>query len=420
MQARFTLPIGIFTVFNLSLLFLSSHDVSLNADATQYYQNALAMLDSAEYKHLSRQPMFSGFLSLIFGLFGRDNIPAAVISQNILVILTSFLAYKIAKMIYPKIKYYAFILTLFSPCLIFHSHILITETFYAFVFSLTFYCLLKYILLQKTGHLIIIGMATGVLALTRPEAKLFLIFLPILILILNFVFYKKLNIIAPILLFSLAYSFTMPWQFYVKQATGKFNTSSNIKQNAHLGWNVAILENHYRASNDPRAIYFELIEEAKTQTKYPSANKYLIAKLFSYPLKTYITTYAKALVITFTGSGAQYFRMLLNKKPDIPDNVQYTSNKITPKLNFSLTLVIFNFILRIIGLYGLYKLLVNNRKFTVISMLPVLFIAIIILFNGQSRFRLPIEPILMIWSASGIYFLTEKLKDKSWIMERKV
>lgn len=429
--------IGLYVLIQLTLLCLSNWEVHLFSDANGYYSNALSFISSQPYAVIERQPFFPLFLSLGLWIAGETGTWLCVIQQMILLFATAFLGSKISQFWIPKWRNGVFILILLNPIAILHAHILITETFYAFLFTLGFWLLLKGTYEKRPLFLYGFGSCLGLMSLVRPEAQFILYLTPVIVLFTHWCIhsFKKVSlsiVLSACLALGIGYAMTLPWQLYLSNQ-GKEGISSGQKKLDHLSWSVTILENIKQRGNDLHDLYQNQIlpesEKAlRAQPNYTTMteaekrsflNLYYIKRLFSYPLKTIVKGFAQSWSVIFIGTGTQYLMLLLDLKESFPQDFQHQANMIGKildhikqyPLNFLLSFVLISISLvcRILGILGVFYLLQQKKYKQILLMAsPVLLISLLFLFDGNSRVRLPLEPILMIWAAYGVIYLRKK------------
>jgi hypothetical protein len=67
-------------------------------------------------------------------------------------------------------------------------------------------------------------------------------------------------------------------------------------------------------------------------------------------------------------------------------------------------------IVRFFGLVGLMGLIHHKQyKTLLLTIPPVLMLALLFIFDGHGRVRLPVEPLLMIWTVYGVAFFKSLL-----------
>lgn len=424
------------------LLYLGDKHLHLIGDATMYFENALNILENKPYTFFDRQPFYPLILSSILFIFGKNATNVCVVFQFLFHIITSLCAFKMAELLIPQWKKSVFILVLLNPCALFHTHVLITETVYAFLFTTGYYILLEGILRKNWKAIMASGLFIGALALTRPEAQYFLYLTPILIFYLYGIFHpfkgswKKLFFVS-FITFGIAYAVTLPWQFYLFQHTTRLGITSSQKQFDHLSFTVGILENLAFEKNDLLKTYDDLLHEGEKefeglpqssrmtlQEKRSFLNDYYFKKLCSYPPSIYLRAFLQSWALMYFASGSQIFMKLYTPGGSIPKDIQHKTHVFKGlsqgflEQPFSLTLtgLLFfeNVILKFLSLVGILALFLQRHfKWFFALIPPVLLVTFISLCDGQSRARLCLEPILMIWTVYGFMYLKNK-----WIKRR--
>ncbi|OYZ36548.1 MAG: hypothetical protein B7Y25_07125 [Alphaproteobacteria bacterium 16-39-46] len=410
----------------------------LGGDACMYYENALCFLENRPYTYSERQPFYPLTLSTILWIFGKKSIEMCVIFQFLVHIGVALCSFKIANLIIPKWKNSVFILVLLNPSALFHTEVLITETLYAFLFGLAYYWLLIGAYQKNWISTIGSGFLIGTLALTRPEAKFLLYLTPFLVFYLYMVFHLfkqswgKLLLIST-LTFGAGFLITVPWQLYLSHHTSHTGVTSSQKQFDHISLNVAILENLAQEGKGLLETYPKVLlkgEEAfhnlpesyrmSLPEKHAFLNRYYLKQFFTYPFPIYVRAFLQSWSMIYLANGSQILMELLFQDRSVPKDFQHKPNilknmlgalKENPVSFLTTSLLFFGTLcLRILNVFGLIALMVNKQyKWLFALCFPVLFVTIINLCDGQSRARLALEPILMIWAVYGFMYLKEIL-----------
>ncbi len=169
-----------------------------------------------------REPAYPFFLFFIFKIFGIGNLTAVKIFQAILLALIAFFVYLSFKL-YGREK--TGLITALAIAVIpaygHYANLLYSETFFAFLLSLSFYLTLR--LIKREENALFYGITGAVFALAALT-RLFIIFLPLLLgLGLLFVMRKNLrNIVVFYLTFLLLIG---SWVGYVHYKTGIFTVT---------------------------------------------------------------------------------------------------------------------------------------------------------------------------------------------------
>ena len=121
-------------------------------------------------------------------------------------------------------------------------------------------------------------------------------------------------------------------------------------------------------------------------------------------IRNYLGISGKSLNANFQNNSFKGFDSILNLITNM--NLPYF-------LIFTFT-TLFAFISRILGLFGVFYILKGKewRYYGVFLIEVITFLVASCLYLGQSRFRVPIEPILMLFSVLGIVFILSLLARK--------
>ena len=382
------------------------------------------------------------FISPGFYLFGEKATWAAVILQFLALVGTAFMAARAAYHFRPSTHRWVFILVLLNPVALIHSHILITETFYAFLVSTVLWSLIEGAYTKKPSLFLISGLFFGAMALVRPEAKFFLYLTP-LVLPLSYIIVNGIRSLSfklcfiTILACAAGYGATLPWQNFLAQQNKNSGGSTGQKQYDHISWSAAILENLKSGGSSVHGAYYshtlprgeEYLKSLphkqflKESEKKSALNWFYVKEILSYPPSLIGYALLKSWTIIYAAAGNQYLMKLLNLQNSIPQDVQHSPNIIERLKNhfmvFPLTVAfsIPNWIVtigfRLLGLLGLFALFrQKNYKCLALTIPPVVLITLIFLFDGHSRVRLPLEPIRLFWSVFGFQYFKDLLWKK--------
>ena len=120
-----------------------------------------------------RAPLYPGFLAAVYGLFGSSHVPVKI-AQSLLGAATAVLVYAIARAIRPQAALVAGVAaSLYLPLVASASEVM-TETLFTFLLVLALYLSISTRPTEEDGgpRLMTVGVAIGLAALTRPVALL--------------------------------------------------------------------------------------------------------------------------------------------------------------------------------------------------------------------------------------------------------
>jgi 4-amino-4-deoxy-L-arabinose transferase-like glycosyltransferase len=173
-------------VYRVALLILKRKE-EITSDALDYHSLALSLM-KWEYQvpgtklDQFRTPGYPFFISLIYRLFGTDQLPVFAV-QIIINLASIYLTYLIGCMMFGQLTgIIAAILLCIDPDFVYHIYDILTETLFTFLLLLSIYLML---LFDRTGALvypILTGLTLSVMTYIKPGAGLlpvvYCLFLP--------------------------------------------------------------------------------------------------------------------------------------------------------------------------------------------------------------------------------------------------
>ncbi|MBT5399165.1 hypothetical protein HOL24_01335 [bacterium] len=443
----------LFIGINIALLFFSYEGATFieGADASQYYLPALSFLENEGFRRGDTlltfgPPLYSIFLALPIGLFGLENSATAiVIFQCILLFATGYLFRLILLSFYSgsNQKLYALLLhalIVFNPNSLITAHLVQSETLFTFLLSAALLTAVRLFDEFSLKNLIFLGLFTGLATLTRPVSLYLLIVWPIFLWAVMLLKGRKVNVIrlvAPLLVGLIIIS---PWYirnyvefgkpFYTSNAGAYLKAQYIQLKHKGSGWSRdQAIDRHY-IHFKKNILQDENLEKQRfclQDERGWSCNGSLSHTSLQLILNEPVSAHFKALIDSwgtlFLSGGASNIRNYFGiKGKDAIVGFQTREFKglesikdLLKEMNLSylfifIVTMLFSVVMRIIGIVGLFYML-KNREF-----LPygVFFIEVISLFTaaylylGQSRFRVPLEPMLMLLAVVGIIYIVNR------------
>jgi len=432
----------LFLAFHAFVLANSNPQVNIKGDANGYYDLALGI---AEYGRLTsfsnpesgvvaRPPLYPMFVSLAISAGdGKSPLPV-IILQAVVLLATAFMAWRVAEHWLPGYGILVFFLVLFNPSAAGKVHMLLTETLYAFLLTTAIWSLSRYAGRPTVLAVLILGIAVGLATLTKPEARLLSYILPFAVVLVgvssgtSFSWQKHCLWGLASLLLALAVSYS--WSAYDELRRDGKVISKSGKSASHIRYNLAILEHmknpigsiqdaddrlydqglaHLVKIRESRKI--DLADEGSVLTSY------YFDRMKTHHPKTIARAVVKGWISFFASGGGQTINDVLGMKIERQNKFVFSSNPIKV-LSESLannafwptfvTIIGIGFavITRTLGLIGLVTLIMR-KQWPLLAILIgiVAFTLFVTLFNGMSRYRIPVDPPLMILATYGIYTL---------------
>jgi len=372
-----------------------------------------------------RTPVYPFYLAILYALGGR-NVYVPIIFQIIIGSLTCLLVYQLGKELTGKIGgLVAGFIMVFEPISILYSNLVLTETLFVFIFTLSIFYFLRFIYREQRKWLFLSGCFLGLSALTRPVALYF--FIPMFI--VSLIIFKG-NTIKRILNFGVLLSafllFITPWFIRNYLVLDVFPYFSSV-YDYNLFYRTAIslecsvcnidfesakekLEREYEKYLEDKEKSMNLVEELKSRRRFATQ------KISQHPMK-YINLHLKNFLVTYGSTGIGKYSQLLGIHTQIMDfgmdvktlwsrikEIFMTRTKI--QVVFMIMSLLFSGFIYLSACVGVFKFIKANKDFPVL----ILFLFIIIYFaifivpgERDVRFRLPVMPYIAILASKGLF-----------------
>ena len=445
----------IFLTINVIFYIFSADNATFieGADAGQYYGPAISLFQDGglragpgvEFSTLGT-PLYSILLAIPIGIFGIDHSSLVIVFiQCFLLYLTGIITRKFSIVFLKKESFLLHSLIIFNPNSLITAHLVQTETLFTLFLVLSVYYLFKLIEKNSFKYVFLLSVFLGLLTLTRPAGLYLIYFVPVLL--LGFVYINnrtkiKNYAIKVFLLVLLSLSMISPWvirnylvfdEVFVSSNAGPYLKDQYI-QLLKIGrqWDekeaidyINILQKNYIENNIVKDICIQ-------NERHWSCNDYMFNSMMSGIIKEPISSHTKAFLSSwgylYLSGGASnirnYFGIL--GKEHIISFQKRRSDGISGVVSFIKTinmsyLVIliattgFSFATRFLGLIGLFSLVKSSntiRSYAAIIIMLLLLFTAMYMYLGQSRFRVPLEPFLMIFSTIAIFNFCDRFNHK--------
>ncbi len=382
-----------------------------------------------------RTPLYPAVVAFFY-FFTKSVVPV-IFFQLIIAALTVVFVYKIGlKVFSQKIALIAALVFSVEPNWVYLSSCLLTETLFIFLFIVSIYYFINFLIEKRQLHLFFSGIFLGLATLTRPAAELaIIIFIP-------FIFFirlkdKKKIIFAILILLISFYAVLSPWIVRNKINFG-INQVSWLGIYNLLFYNAAGLiavQKDISVYDAKQLIYDEIRKEKdpnfNTETaKYASNQSYIFGKAMAI-IGSDVPTYAKlhlfTLVPFFFDSGLLHISRLLDLPIETVNRCNFT--RLLSQGNFSAVLkCLFTFdatnvivwsgllvwlAIYSIVLFGIYRCLLKDKQkiiFLVFFILVIMYFASVTGLVSQARYRVPVEPFIFLLFGYGLVNLLDKIK----------
>ena len=424
-----TIVLSVVGKLALSFLLMIVHSESVfeSSDSLEYHQLASNLLQHGTFSRgteppyepeLLRTPGYPLLLAGIYGIFGIR--PAMVICvQLALTVATILAAFQIAARLFDeRVALLAAMLLAVDPVSIYYSQVLLTETFFTTVFTVSLLLLLR-TLTQPTRWLWPVGAGIGFALATyiRPTTYYLGGLLPIIVFFMICPTHGWQRAAKPVLVFFLLYAVLIGgWHVHTYRETGSMEFSQIKNQYLFIAKAAAIVANRdsvpldeaqRRLSNEHFSSLPIDLRGASPVQMFESQGKYAIRVILDHPI-LFLWTSFRGVFASLLGPSNMAHLFGFN-------NVALRDAFIKGALSgFSVSawaITISSWIYAIIFLLILYSgvILFATQvrpldRGTVLLIFTILYI--LVSSSGPeaySRFRAPIMPALCVLSAAGFF-----------------
>jgi 4-amino-4-deoxy-L-arabinose transferase-like glycosyltransferase len=340
----------------------------------------------SENLQAGRAPLYPGFLAVCYTLFGEKLLVIRLI-QALLSTFSCLLVYLIAKRIFnSSVGIIATLITALYPFFVFFSGLILSETVFIFLLLLLVYLLVVLEQYDKWWLAAAAGVINACAILTRPSFVLFFVFLGLFWFLKAFrvkgLMVSRIKSYLVIIIFT---CLTMsPWVIRNYLVFDKF-----IPVTATGG--LALYE-----ANSPYAT-----GGCAPDWDLPAAIKKLPEADYDAILRKMAVQYIKDNPMRFIKLSMIKFSRFWNVVPNFDE---YRSIKYALASIFSFGVVL------LFALWEIFRLR-KQWRLIIILLTPVFYFTLIhMVFIGSIRYRIPIEPYLIILAASSLVSLLVRLK----------
>ena len=427
-----SLLICLFVYNNISIIDVSVYDDKFILAANQILLNGT-------YSDNYYLPLYPYLLAFIFKIFGT-NLFYPILLNSIFHGISVFLIAKIAERFNKKWFYLSLILGAIWPHLIWRTTYVYAETFFILLVVTSLYFLFSFIDKKRIFYLLISSFFLG-LSLITKSSNIFVLFLLPFFLIYFFnnqitkSYFLSIKLVASYLL---VLFIVLSFQFLrIYKETGYlgYNYQSG---NALLSYVYPCLSTKFgcgKKNLDSMKKGMELYDnELKISDSTDSENKFyqnivrkkiaidLLKELdFKQSTISAIGGYTKLFFHNFTYDLFERFKITTIHLTDFTGNFLIKTKKMLYEIfqNKEIMFIwiisqFFLFFSRFIQILGFYSFLKSKDKIYDFLLLLVFFIPCIfpVLGQGTIRYRAHLEPLLIIFTISGIFFLYHSIRKK--------
>ena len=442
----------LFVLVNLALLFAVEEGGQLlnGADAGTWHNPALALLkygalvelDNPAISMTYRQPLFPLFDAAMLWLGGGKSLIPVILGQVVLLWITGLFSRAMVEIWLPRYGVVALALVVFNPNAVATAHLIQSDTLYSLFVTAALWAVLRYAKEPSLRPALLSGLFLGLACLVRPAAQYLVCILPLLFPLLALAgghgrpYMGRIGQGAAAV--AVAGVLVVPWMVHNAQAGKGFALSPPAMMLAYVQANVAYLEKYAAGVS---------LAEAERKT-YGWENGYASARgaewaamsarekknaligdytraLFSYDPSVIAKGYVYGWAQFFGAAGAANFHNLLGLDASSAftamrernfdshlGSVIYALKRSSPAaVVVSVTALVFVIALRGLGLMGIVWMFMRRHYAVLLACVGLIaYFAVIHLFTGNSRYRLPVEPALIFLALYGVDGLRTRLR----------
>lgn len=348
-------------------------------------------------------PLYPLFMAIIYRLSGNSNIAVQLV-QCLLGMVSCLLLYAIGERLFNEwIGLIAAALSAVYPFLVYISSMLLTEQLFVLLLLLAIYLLVRS--RDDLGYAFILGagISLGLGALTRPAMLAFFPFCAVYLLLSNGIVQFKRHLVAACILLICAFLTIFPWTIrnYIKHR-------EFILISTAAGRNLWLGNNDLAGASDRTA----------TLVPVPDEIQHSLSEL-STP-KSIDNFYRKMAIRWIRENPTEflnlYFLKFLNFWRVTPDYVTIVHKQKW----INLTCIAILVPLYLLSFLGIWKNRHRWKDHLIFYCALLSFPIGLSLFITSFRFRIPLDPILLLFSASALYYiLPHKGEDQLLPPERQ-
>jgi hypothetical protein len=422
----------VFVALNVGLGFIfAAPETLIAADSLTLQRMALQFLDTGTFVEETRQPLYPLAMAAAIRLGGDGGLSMLIAFQVAVLYATGVIAWAIARPWLGTGATIVFALVVLNPNAFGAAHWPLADTLHAFLFTVAIWALLGYALNGGIWRAGVCGLALGLAAMTRPETTLLVYLLPIAIPLVHWVAKRPRPIYdgipAGLLAIVLAFAMAFPWMIHNNAAGNGYSMTGGSKASDSSIGHFAIVEAARIDSTEdavrrtlkelePQILAEAGLSDATQQDQRQFLTRHYLGGMLEASPAIILNLYAKAWVAQFVSGGAQSINLLLRYDINRADKFMNENGAIQAFLGglkgepvavgITIGAVAFSVLARMLGLIGLVVVTVRRHWALILVIAAVVaFKALVHLFFGLSRYRLSVEPMLMILAVFGWQWL---------------
>jgi 4-amino-4-deoxy-L-arabinose transferase-like glycosyltransferase len=439
--------LALFVLANAAIWVFSDGDSRLAdaADGDSWYRPALALMKYGAFVDLKnpalidtyRPPLYPLFEAAAMAVAGGPSPGAIVVAQIALLLFVGLLFRNLVHDWFPGWENFGMALLIFNPNVLSSAHFVQSEILFLAFVMFTFWAVAKFILFNGSWRFALLtGAGVALACLTRPTAQ-FLLFVPPILFPLLALFggrtAKRTAFLQGLGAFVLAIIIVAPWVSLVASQGHGLALSDSAGKYRYVWDQVTMIDAQSRGLSyheagarltKPGGAEYDFIARHGKSWKSlsrPERNNALadegMAVLVSYPVVDFAKALYRSQAQFFLGGGAGNWHNLFgvgaqsassawfaNAQDDLWSLLKNLVGGLPPfGLIFSGIAIGFSVAARVLGLMGLPAFFNQERwgLFLIVAGF-VAYFALIHVFVGNSRYRVSIEPMLMLLVLAGL------------------
>jgi hypothetical protein len=428
----------VYIAVNITLQLASvPFDSLVEADALTYWRMAHQVLESGTFREETRQPLYPLLIAFTVVTAGAKAPILLIGAQCVFLYLTGMVASAMARPYLREGAAAIFPLVVLNPNALGVAHLPLADTLHALLFTLAAWSLLVCARSGRLMHALACGAALGAAALTRPETVFLVYVLPVALPVVVSMTAGRTSLLVGIRLglvaFVAAGTVMAPWVLHNSTTGLGPSPTGGTKASENARGHYALLVE--AATGEPQATVIERLSASEPAlldevglAGAPESDKrrflfrhYIFSIIESDPLVV-VRLYIRSWIAQFVAGGAQTLNALLAIPFERPDKflnqpeplavfVESLDGQSRAGLAITVGCIAFAVVLRLLGFLGIVEI-VRRRDWVplVVILTPIAFKAVVHLFYGLARYRLSVEPLLMILAVYGWRLVREKIR----------
>jgi hypothetical protein len=431
----------------LRLLNLVSSDISISAvlveDAAIYWgyanlsQDFFNTVANILFGQSDQVPGYMLFLAAIVSLFGEDSLPPLV-TQTIVDSFTCVLIMLIGKRIFPK-NYWIFgFLAAISPNLIIHSGMILTETLFTFFFTAFLLAFVRLLERETIVNVLVVGILLGLTTMIRPVTQfailLIPIFLPLILISIKTKPKKAITIGCITCLASMAILAPILVKNLHKYGSFALTSQNGVHLQYWVAAELVMLRDGVSRAEAIAKMKIKTDRKINDLPEYNRINPFVISSLQSQIAKNEILASTLPVILQSWAQGvlvnlASPAILIDRRVRNLPHSsfAESTSGDLLTRIQqfidgssmiyvtILIVSVVGGAVISIIQFLGFF---IHFRITPLLATLGLLTLAYFVLVNGpvaSPKYRMPIEPVLIIWLGCGleaVFMVVKKLYSR--------